>query len=98
MSNLTKEKSVEKKKSKKKPKQFPWFQPFLCEGGGDCVEACPTGAIEMVDLDARVPHAWVVSVEECIGCGKCANACLIGAVQMTKYVDKAIKRYKEKKK
>ena len=69
----------------------------MCEGCADCIDVCPTEAIEMVDLDAKIPHAWVVSVEECVGCGNCARECLIGAVQMTEYVDKAIKRYKEKK-
>ncbi len=87
----------EVKKEKKKPKQFPWFQPFMCEGGGDCIKVCPKNCIELVCLDRRVPPAWMVRPDDCIGCGKCAKACLSAAVQMTEYVDKAIERYKNKK-
>ncbi len=40
-----------------------------CLGYGDCVEACPNGAISIVDRIAKV------DVNKCIGCGLCAKAC-----------------------
>ncbi|MFH0966491.1 MAG: 4Fe-4S dicluster domain-containing protein [Methanobacteriota archaeon] len=80
----------------KNPKKFPWFEPFACEGCGDCIPACPTGSIELLDKEGqKIPKAWVTNPDTCIGCGKCAKACIVGAVQMTSYVNMAKKRYKE---
>ena len=87
----------ERKKPKKKPIQFPWFMPFMCEGCGDCLKVCPNSCIELMGLDRKVPVAWLTYPDYCIGCGKCADACVADAVQMTEYVDQAIERYKNKK-
>ena len=81
----------------KLPKKMPWFMPFVCEGCGDCIEACPKGGIKLVCLDRKVPPAWLVEPDECIGCGKCVQACQCSAVQMTAYAEKAYIRYKTKK-
>jgi len=80
---------------RKKPEKFPWVIPFTCEGCGDCVNACPTGAIELVCKEKKVPVAWITSPEKCLGCGKCAKACIVGAIQMTSYVDMALERYEK---
>lgn len=40
-----------------------------CEGCGDCVEACATGSIEMVDDKARVNE------DECCECVACVDEC-----------------------
>ena len=90
-------KEVQRKKPKKQPTKFPWFMPFMCEGCGDCIDVCPNSCIELRALDRKVPRAWLIFPEYCIGCGQCVEASIIDAVQMTEYVDKAIKRYKEKK-
>lgn len=42
---------------------------FGCMGFGDCVKACPQGAISMQDGIACVNHT------ACIGCGICAQTC-----------------------
>ena len=42
---------------------------YGCMGLGDCVAACPFGAIQVVDGAARVIN------EKCTGCGACAKVC-----------------------
>ena len=86
------------KKPKKPPKSMPWFMPFVCDGCGDCVKACPQGGIVLLGLDKKVPKAWLIAPEYCIGCAKCAEACQSSAVQMTAYVEQAMVRYKNPEK
>ena len=43
--------------------------PFGCLGFGDCFEACPFGAIKMVD---GLP---IITPSKCTSCGKCVAAC-----------------------
>ncbi len=50
--------------------------PEKCTGCGDCVEECPTDAIEMKDEKA------VVNEEECIDCGACVDVCPAEAISM----------------
>lgn len=45
-----------------------------CTGCGDCVEACPAGAIALVNGRARIDGA------ACAECGSCADACPRGAI------------------
>ena len=45
---------------------------------GNCFRHCPTGAIQMVSVDADdmdSPKIPVVNTERCIGCGACENLC-----------------------
>lgn len=49
---------------------------FGCLGLGDCANACPTGAICMVEGIAHVDTA------RCLGCGICANACPKKIIEM----------------
>jgi NAD-dependent dihydropyrimidine dehydrogenase PreA subunit len=50
--------------------------PEKCEGCGDCLDACPTESIEMVDGKA------VVKEDECVDCGACVDACPTSAISM----------------
>lgn len=43
---------------------------FGCIGFGDCVKACPFGAMEM--SEDGIPE---VNYAKCVGCGKCVKAC-----------------------
>jgi len=47
-----------------------------CTGCGDCVEACPTHVLELVDQKA------VVNEEECIECNACVDACIHQAMSI----------------
>jgi electron transport complex protein RnfB len=54
---------------------------YACLGFGDCVHACPFGAIE------KVGYRFFVDFQKCIGCGACVDACPRGLI---KVVDKDI--------
>jgi len=57
---------------------------YGCLGFGTCANACPFGAIKMVD---NLP---VVDEEKCTGCGKCVEACprrIIALRRVTDYVE-----------
>jgi Fe-S-cluster-containing hydrogenase component 2 len=56
-------------------KQIVCVDVARCTGCGVCVEACPAGAIALVDGKARVDE------ELCTGCGACVDACPEGAIQ-----------------
>ena len=47
-----------------------------CTGCGVCVDACPFGAIDMVDDKAVINEA-------CRACGQCIDACPVGAIVMS---------------
>ncbi len=47
-----------------------------CEGCGDCVDACPNEAIEIIDGKAKIDE------EECIDCAACVDACPTEAITM----------------
>lgn len=47
-----------------------------CEGCGDCVDACPSNAIEMVESKATI------KTDDCIDCGACVDACPTQAISM----------------
>ncbi|PIE69935.1 MAG: ferredoxin [Deltaproteobacteria bacterium] len=47
----------------------PYTCPHACIGLGECAEACPFDAIEMVD------NFPVISMEKCVSCGVCVRTC-----------------------
>jgi heterodisulfide reductase subunit A len=58
----------------------------LCRGCGECVEACPYGAPELVEITEGVQ---VSQIQEalCKGCGACAVACPTGAAAIRHFTD-----------
>lgn len=48
----------------------------VCTGCGDCVAACPAGALTLVNGRARIADAI------CADCGSCAAACPQGAIAL----------------
>ncbi len=60
----------------------------MCRGCGECVEACPYNAIELVDQDNKKVARVIAAL--CKGCGSCAVACPTGAASILNYEDKNI--------
>jgi NAD-dependent dihydropyrimidine dehydrogenase PreA subunit len=52
----------------------------ICSGCQDCVDSCPSEAIEMVKLEGSRRLKAAVDLEKCIGCGVCFIQCDEGAV------------------
>lgn len=61
----------------------------LCRGCGECVETCPYGAPELVEISEGVQ---VSQIQEalCKGCGACAVACPTGAAAILHFTDNEI--------
>lgn len=57
----------------------PNYCSYGCLGFGNCVKACPQGAISVVDGVAKVDH------DKCIGCMACASACPRGIIKEVPY-------------
>jgi len=47
-----------------------------CVGCETCKDACPVGAISMVDGKAQVKE------DDCVGCGACEGACPAEAIKV----------------
>lgn len=61
----------------------------MCRGCGFCVEICPFGAIELVEVNRMGWPVMVARVNDalCKGCGACAAACLSGTIQQKSFKD-----------
>lgn len=57
----------------------PTLCSYGCLGFGNCVKACPQGAISIEDGVAKVDH------DKCIGCMACAAACPRGIIKEVPY-------------
>ena len=62
---------------------LPEVDPARCERDGDCVSACPTGAIELGEV------GLAIDAGRCVFCGRCADACRPGAIQLGRRVELA---------
>ncbi len=58
----------------------------LCRGCGQCLEVCPYGAPELVDVGEGIQLSQIQEVL-CKGCGACAVACPNGAAAIRHFTD-----------
>jgi len=58
------------------PKAMPEIDYALCKLCGDCVIACPCGALSIVDEALRLDQAL------CSYCGDCEDVCPEGAIAL----------------
>jgi Formate hydrogenlyase subunit 6/NADH:ubiquinone oxidoreductase 23 kD subunit (chain I) len=55
---------------------LPEVDPSRCDASGDCVTACPTGAISLL------PERWAIDAGRCVFCGICSTVCPRGAIRL----------------
>ncbi|MCK4487946.1 MAG: CoB--CoM heterodisulfide reductase iron-sulfur subunit A family protein [Desulfobacterales bacterium] len=58
----------------------------LCRGCGKCVEVCPYGAPELIELREGIKVSQIREAM-CKGCGACAVACPTGAADIRHFTD-----------
>lgn len=64
---------------------------LLCKGCGQCVQACPYGAVDLVDLKSGSGlNIAQINGYLCKGCGTCAAACPNKAMSLIHYTDRQI--------
>lgn len=56
---------------------LPTIIQSLCTGCGDCLTACPTGALEL-----QAGKAYLARPADCAYCGDCETICLQGAIAL----------------
>lgn len=69
--------------------QVATVNPAACDGCGECVAACPFGAIEMAGSDGSA--IATIAAAGCKGCGACAPICPKGAIDLEGYTDDEVR-------
>jgi len=72
--------------------QISHINEATCRGCGYCVEICPYGAIDLVEVNRMGNMVQVARVNEalCKGCGACAAGCFSGSAQQKSFKDQQI--------
>lgn len=69
----------------------PTLDATRCQGSGDCVRSCPTGAIRLDDDPADGTRRWHVDLGACVFCGVCAQACASQAIALVPGVELSVR-------
>lgn len=64
---------------------LPELDVARCVGSGACVDACPTGAIQLSG------SVWSLNAGACVFCGACARACPRDAIQLGHLIELAVR-------
>lgn len=59
---------------------FIRFDSRQCKACWKCIEVCPAGVFDKINLFFH-KHAKIVAPEECRGCRRCVKACEFGALE-----------------
>ena len=65
---------------------------IFCRGCGQCVEACPYSAVELIEREGEERTVTVAHVQPalCKGCGACSVACPTGAAGIKHFEDEKV--------
>ncbi len=58
-------------------RNYPLVNINLCNGCGKCREACPAGALSIIEGKVRLTGP----AGDCVCCGQCEEACPMGAIR-----------------
>ena len=67
----------------------PNINPKLCRRCGACVDACRTGAIQLISSGREEAHS-VIDEEKCVRCGFCARVCPTEAIKYGEILPRSV--------
>ncbi|MGB9936915.1 MAG: 4Fe-4S binding protein [Methanobacterium sp.] len=67
----------------------PTINPKLCRRCGACVDACRTGAIQLISSGREEAHS-VIDEEKCVKCGYCARVCPTEAIKYGEILPRSV--------
>ena len=68
---------------------IPNINPKLCRRCGACVNACRTGAIQLISSGKEEAHS-VIDEEKCVKCGYCARVCPTEAIKYGEILPRSV--------
>lgn len=69
----------------------PLLSPARCDNEQDCIDVCPTSAIQVIDGGTK-KRTWQLDYGACIFCGACVDACPNQAIVASNAFELAARR------